>query len=234
LLVYSMTYRAGLDLAMVLPLPVPPDPPEDAVSFINLEKYPGFFADMGRGFGTRDAWLEASAKVSVAAATLKVHDVGAFEASFVPQIEALARLDERFRIPAAVWDEILDYGDYGFAVFKLKSTGASAAAVHPMAFEFPQRDPERLFFPTVHIHDRAVHRHAPFDHTLYCQLAPDEYRHIAGWQGSRTVASAFVDTKGAKGVVDGDQHCWRRTLRGWLTNQDTWVGEGGSVPQARA
>jgi hypothetical protein len=129
---------------------------------------------------------------------------------------------------------ILDYGDYGFAVFKLKSTRGGAAAVHPMAFEFPPRDPERLFFPTVHIHDRAVHRHAPFDHTLYCQLARDEYKHIAGWQGSRTVASTFVDTKRAKGVVNGDQHCWRRTFRGWLTNQDTWVGESGSAPQALA
>jgi hypothetical protein len=45
---------------------------------------------------------------------------------------------------------------------------------------------------------------------------------------------ASVDTKRTKGVVDGDQHCWRRTFRGWLANQDTWVGEGGSAPQTLA
>ena len=49
-LVYSMSYAAAADLAMVLPLPVPPGPPEDAVRFINLGRYPGFFDDMRRGF----------------------------------------------------------------------------------------------------------------------------------------------------------------------------------------
>ena len=52
-LVYSMTYAAAADLAMVLPLPVPPNPPENAVRFINLERYPAFFDDMRDGFPTR-------------------------------------------------------------------------------------------------------------------------------------------------------------------------------------
>jgi hypothetical protein len=41
-LVYSMVYAAPTDLAMVLPLPVPPRSPEDAVRFISLEEYPGY------------------------------------------------------------------------------------------------------------------------------------------------------------------------------------------------
>jgi hypothetical protein len=45
-LVYSMTYAASADLAMVLPLPVPPNPSENAVTFVNLEGYPDFFRDM--------------------------------------------------------------------------------------------------------------------------------------------------------------------------------------------
>ena len=48
-----MSYAAAADLAMVLPLPVPPNPPEDAVRFINLQRYPSFFDDMARGFPTR-------------------------------------------------------------------------------------------------------------------------------------------------------------------------------------
>ena len=49
-LVYSMTVKAGEDLAMILPIPVPKGTNEDAVSFINLEKYPHFFEEMVLGF----------------------------------------------------------------------------------------------------------------------------------------------------------------------------------------
>ena len=231
-LVYGMRYSAAGDLAMVLPIPVPPDPHEDAVTFINLERYPEFFADMRRGF--RDRGSLSFLSIPVEAATLKVHEVGAFEASFVPGMRDFGRLDERFRLPANVWNEIPSYGDYGFVVFKLKSTGARAAQVHPMAFEFPQREPELLFFPTVHVHDGNVQANASFDHMLYCQLSPDMYEHLAHWQGSRTVASAFIDIKRAGVVLNGDQPCWRRALNGWFTNTDTWVGPRGSMPQPAA
>src|SRR5438132_11704040 len=49
-LVYSMKVGAAEDLAMILPIPVPPNPKEDAVHFINLEKYPEFFDDLRTGF----------------------------------------------------------------------------------------------------------------------------------------------------------------------------------------
>ena len=51
---YSMTISAREDLAMVLPLPVPPNSPERAVRFISLEGYPNFFTDMDRGFVSAD------------------------------------------------------------------------------------------------------------------------------------------------------------------------------------
>ncbi len=232
-LVYSMRYRASSALAMVLPLPVPPDPPEDAVTFINLERYPEFFADVWKGFPSSQSWSLAFLTASIAVSTLEVHDVGSFEASFVPRVEDFVRLDERFRIPASVWDELPLYRDYGFAVFKLKATSARGGApVHPMAFEFPQREAELLFFPTVHVHDRRVHPYALFDHTLYCQVSPGMHEYLEHWQRSTAVASAFVDINRAQGVVDGEHHCWRRTIKGRLTNQDSWVGDGGSVPEA--
>src|SRR5215213_2908609 len=49
-LVYSMSLKAGTDLAMILPIPTPKASKEDAVTFINLEKYPDFFDDMRSGF----------------------------------------------------------------------------------------------------------------------------------------------------------------------------------------
>src|SRR5579872_953775 len=99
-LVYSMTLSAPEDLAMILPLPVPKVAKEDAVRFINLEKYPTFFADMARPFTpppsrgggghTKGGTLSRPA--------LKVVAVGSFEASFVPSVKDFARLDERFRL----------------------------------------------------------------------------------------------------------------------------------------
>src|SRR5262245_60267255 len=49
-LVYSMRIDAAEDLAMILPIPVPSGSAENAVKFINLEKYPEFFVHMRRGF----------------------------------------------------------------------------------------------------------------------------------------------------------------------------------------
>ncbi len=49
-LVYSMQFKAGNDLAMILPIPTPKDSAEDAVRFINLEKYADFFVDLQSGF----------------------------------------------------------------------------------------------------------------------------------------------------------------------------------------
>jgi hypothetical protein len=82
-LVYSMAYAAAADLAMVLPLPVPPNPPEDAVRFINLERYPTFFGDLRLGFPKPRRWarsLTADAGPPPVP-KLQVHDVGSFEAS---------------------------------------------------------------------------------------------------------------------------------------------------------
>jgi len=156
-----MTYAAVADLAMVLPLPVAPNPPEDAVRFINLERYPTFFDEMRSGFPVNEVHSRSRsvALYSFSAPELRVHDVGKFEASFVPRIDDFDRLNERFHIPRDVWDTLPLYRDYGFAVFKLKgrrlrripgflrrlfgggsSNGqAEPYQVHPMAFEFPMR-----------------------------------------------------------------------------------------------
>lgn len=69
------------------------------------------------------------------------------------------------------------YSDYGFAVFQLPRHNARE---HAMAFEFPRREKEQLFFPTVHIHDGKVGQAAHFDHALYCQVSPRP----RGWKAS--------------------------------------------------
>jgi hypothetical protein len=221
LLVYSMTVATKQDVAMILPLPVPPNPAEDAVRFIDLKEYPDFFHDLKLGFPepvSRSFLPTKSAAPAPAAEPLAVVQVGNFEASFVPTVKDFGRLDARFRLPDQTWEALPAYKDYGFAVFKLKK---DASTVHPMAFEFPRADPKRVFFPTVHIHDGKVHDKASFDHALYCQKREGDHTSLPEWRESTLPASQFMKVDKAQGILDGKAHCYLRTIRGSQRNQDT-------------
>jgi hypothetical protein len=250
-LVYSMTYAARADLAMVLPLPVPPDAREDDVTFVNLEHYPTFFDHLQRGFDSMRSQDDTFDCDSDDLPKLRVHEVGSFEASFVPRIVDFSRLDQRFQIATEVWSQLPAYKDYGFAVFKLRASlpGKPASArrkmpgatsvgrapkprrVHPMAFTFRRRNPDLLYFPTVHVHDGSVHSDAVFDHLLYCQPEGDMEPYLQGWERSVRKPSAFMDTTRAAEVLDPDQHCWRIPLTGRLRNRDAFVGHCGALPE---
>jgi len=218
-LVYEMKLDASEDLAMVLPLPVPPKSPEDAVRFVNLKDYPDFFKDLAAGFPEPQTRAPGDGGYAIGKAEkpLAVVGVGEFEASFVPTLDDFARLDERFRLPASAWDALPAYRDYGFAVFKLKK---GAKTIHPMAFEFPRRKPEQIFFPTVHIHDGAVHATAKFGHSLYLQKAEGETQSTLQWRESDKLAASFVKADKAQGLVDGGRHVYLRELRGNRKNED--------------
>lgn len=219
-LVYSMTLKAGSELAMILPIPTPKASKEDAVTFINLEKYPDFFDDLRAGFPEPRTLSRAKGDVPpplAAKPALKVVEVGSFIASFVPTIKDFSRLDEQFKLPQGTWDKLPQYKDYGFAVFKLKK---GEHKVHPMAFEFPRADRSKLFFPTVHIHDGKVHAEAHFDHALYCQGADTRTR----WTESPQPASFFVKKLDeTKGIVDGKAHVYRKQMVGSFKNEDVWL-----------
>jgi hypothetical protein len=233
LLVYSMTYAAQSPVAMVLPLPVPPDPGEDALRFISLEDCPHFFAELADGFPRAEVF-EGSMMLSAGALdeptrTLAVEEVGDYEASFVPSPGDFGRLDERFRLPPDLWLQLNTYRDYGFAVFKLKST--RLANVHPMAFEFPRRYRERLFFPTVHVHRQRVDRDARFDHALYCQPEPAMHWHLQQWEESEGAARRFLKCKAGRALVELEFPVWRAKLDGLYENTDSWVGAQGGLPK---
>jgi hypothetical protein len=221
LLVYSMTLATKQDVAMILPLPVPPNPSEDAVRFIDLKEYSDFFHDLKLGFPepvSRSFLPTKEAAPTVAAVPLAVVQVGSFEASFVPTVKDFGRLDARFRLPDQTWEALPAYKDYGFAVFKLKK---EASTVHPMAFEFPRADPKKIFFPTVHIHDGKVHEKASFDHALYCQKREGDRTSLPEWRESTLPASHFMKVEKTQGIIDGKAHCYLRTIRGTQKNQDT-------------
>ncbi|HZX00665.1 MAG TPA: hypothetical protein VFF45_00315 [Bacilli bacterium] len=233
LLVYSMNIALTEDLAMVLPLPTPPGAAEDAVRFVDLSGYPTFFADLHKGFS--DELLPRAKGMMLSASApperrLEVHTVGEFEASFVPSVRDFGRLDERFRLPPGTWGKLPQYRDYSFAVFKLRRPRGlfgwlrRMRTIHPMALDFPRRDPHALFFPTVHIHDGEVHAEADFDHSLYCQ--PDKDLEILlEWERSSQPLGRLVDVDRAAGVVDGTAYAYRQRMLGKAPNRDVVLDE---------
>lgn len=240
-LAYQMELETVEEVAMVLPLPVPPDPGEEAVRFHDLSAYDDLFADLDRAWPQRYEPLAraAGAMLPQTASTLRVHAVGDFDASFVPSPRDFARLDPRFRLDEAVLDQLPQYADWGFAVFELAQrarpgllrrllgrTGAWRRAVNPMAFSFPTRDPRRTFFPTVHVHDGEVPAQARFDHSLYLQREPrvphEPDPDPAVWEREHAPIASVVDLERAGGLL-GEQPCFRAWVRGHHANVDTWV-----------
>jgi hypothetical protein len=247
LVVYGMSFEAHQDLAMILPIPIHLDAGEDAVRFVDLSACPTFFEDLDRLFPVPVPRAGPPMMFALAAPQgkpmLVVHDVGDFEASFVPTPRDFDRLDPRFRLPGEVWDALPEYSDWGFCVFKLRrapnSGGGSRSGlfglfksktkeagagrkVHPMAFEFPRRDASSLFFPTVHVHDGRVHPTAEFDHELFCQTEP-ALEPLMDWTRSESKAVQLAPL--AQRWVEPNAWLWKRTLSGEHPNRDTFLVE---------
>jgi hypothetical protein len=220
LLAYTASLSADEDLAMVLPLPVPPGTPEGAVRFVDLSEDPHLFGSLASLFAPPDPVRLSLPflKSAPTAPLLEVVRVGSFVASFVPTVADFARLDPRFQLPAGTWEGLPAYRDYGFVVVAL-SPGEQA--LHPMALEFPRRDPHKIFFPTVHIHDGQVHAQARFDHALYLQEARGERLPLHDWEESREPVHRDFD--GAGGLLLPGRHVYRLRISGYMPNTDTYV-----------
>ena len=222
LLAYGMTLSTQNPVAMILPLPTPPNSPEKAIRWIDLQGYPQLFTDMTKLFKVdprHDKTMKSFGQDNSYGAPLEVVKVGNFDASFVPAVKDFARLDARFRLADEVWKRLPQYADWGFAVFKLK---AGSDTVHPMAFEFPRRDPKKLFFPTVHIHDGTVKAEASFDHTLYLQR-DGHPEPVKQWEESEKIARQAVDGDKSKGLLQPGEHVYRQVLSGMRKNEDVFV-----------
>jgi hypothetical protein len=89
-----------------------------------------------------------------------------------------------------------------------------------MAFTFPTRHPDTLFFPTVHIHDGKVHAEEDFDHELYCQVPRTGLPQMVPWQESERLALTFSKPGKAAQLIIPNPHVYRRALVGKLKNED--------------
>ncbi|MBM4365506.1 MAG: hypothetical protein FJ102_04775 [Deltaproteobacteria bacterium] len=223
---YSMTVVTEASVAMILPLPVVVGAAEADLEFISLGGYRTFFEDLAK-LDRPPMKSLPRARNGTGLAPLAVQEIGDFVGSFVPTQADFVRLDPRFRIAPEVWAGLPAYADFGFAVFQLKHGGKA----HPMAFRFRTRSVDRLFFPTVHIHDGQVQELAPFDHTLYFQEPgvpmAGERRFLDRGQEP---ASTAVDVGRAAGLVDGALPVHRILLSGRRKNEDVLL-DSSPVPE---
>jgi hypothetical protein len=229
-LVYQMQVQTAEPTAMILPLPVKLPARENDVRFVSLEQYPRFFSDMARLFEPPPPRTFSRSKgipEAAGAPRLDVVEVGDFVASFVPAMKDFDRLDPRFVIRPEVWKQIPGYDDYGFVVFQLKTPDGKRADVHPMAFSFATRHANRLFFPTVHIHDGKVHATEDFDHQLYAQMptvSPGVQRgSLPGWETARFETIERMNVPATKGMVHPSDPMLYLAVRGKLRNADMFV-----------
>jgi len=212
---------------MILPIPVAAESGRDDVQFVALDDYPQFFGDLEAHFNEIKSNVKLLGQTGTRA-SLKVHHVGAFEASFVPDMDQWDRLDRRFTIPREIWRQLPAYETFGFVVFKLQP--GKHVNVHPMAFSFPTQDPNTVFFPTVHIHDGTIHETADFDHVLYTQNEPS--RPISResqpnfWLPSGASASRYLRTERTRGLVDPNAPCFQSAVVGSWKNSDVLVRIG--------
>jgi hypothetical protein len=230
-----MALQTAADVAMVLPLPVA-RVAEDALSFVDLSGCPKLFDQLDDLFPSREAFSFDDAVRSAGApqpkSKLVVHEVGSFEASYVPSLADMDRLDERFRIPETVWRGRPEYAGYGFAVFKLKK--GAKKQIHPMAMRFDVADKGALFFPTVHVHDGQLHETAAFDHVLYYQLEDGQAATARKPDGSAAEPEAArykveqrVTVASTRGVALEGGRIFRLKLRGKMANADVRVTLAG-------
>jgi hypothetical protein len=216
-LVYQMRYASPAPVAMILPLPVALPARENMVRFIDLQAYPNLFENMSLMFIAPEPSFGCASeelKVSSVDSALAVEEVGDFVASFVPTLADFDRLDKRFVLPHKVWEQLPQYKEHGFAVFQLKKAGGKGQTPHPMAFEFPTRLKNQVFFPTVHIHDGKVHDKEHFDHRLYLQAPGSD------WEGAYYAPEEKVKVAQTQGIVQAGVPIFRQSMEGMLANQD--------------
>jgi len=215
-LVYQMSLSAPRDLAMILPLPCLDDE-DDPIKFVNLSRYRRFFPRLEELYRTPPG---GTRKRAAAKRSLVVHQVGAYEASFVPSLRDFSRLDPRFKLPPSIWRKLPEYKEWGFAVFKFAA--GTKHKSHPFGLSFQPSWDDHIFFPTVHVHDKTVPSEAHFDHTLYTQV-PKSWEDPHAWQKSRKYP------KNLHSMIRTGSRIFKHRLLGTLPNCDHWIQSDGEI-----
>lgn len=147
--------------AMILPVPH-----AHSTIFHSMESYEHFFEDLKDNFQL----VQKTRSMLKSYNVLPVVDVGSYRVSVVPTLQAFQNLDpSEFLIDSSIQNIFSEtYPEwFGYIVCKLK-TGIQR--YEPLAYSFDVYGPEKLFFPTLHVHP---HVHA----TLGRENVVDDWDH---------------------------------------------------------
>ncbi|WP_444930786.1 hypothetical protein ACJJIF_03095 [Microbulbifer sp. SSSA002] len=218
LIIYDMYLSAKDETAMVLPIPVSNFTSGAPVEFIDLSSYSNIFDDIESLFLQ---WPAVYLQDCLSAdSPIEVHEVGAYEASFVPTPNDFRRLDSRFSLSDTFFEQAPEYSNYGFVVFKLK---AGKAKVHPMAFWFRKDDDGQLFFPTKHMHKGIVNKNDTYHHTLYAQGNFENNQGLTSVNLEEKVNNLNNIEKRSLGLVSNKENIHKKSIYGEHENKDIWI-----------
>lgn len=238
---------------IVLPLPVPASAQASDVRFLDLSTSPGFFDQLDRAFPPEEYLPRTSQGPGGGSAGGSAPSdgprppAGAYAAHYVASAAELTALGTAKSDPVDLGAIAARYPQHGFAIFeldpkprswlaRLTSTLAGRGRA-PVGLEFPSRDPERLYFPSLHLASVDISRPLPYDHAYYIQA--DDPRSGAAWDNdvlSRGPRPAWEDFRRSRGQVEANARlsdgrplldpsrlCFRAHLRGDLQNAPRWV-----------
>ncbi len=236
ILAYEAMVTTEASNAMVLPIPVRPDVGADGIVLLDMSSVPDFFLVLFRLVEAGTPRLPTFS-APFPQPQLTVHRVGAYDVSIVPTIEDFGRLSSLFRLgpsrsPVGLGVS-LEQPQGLLQVFRQRYPGHSFVVcqiapgkvdLHPFGVMFLPRHPDHLFFPTLHIHDGALHEKAHFDHQIFAQGARLELRSapLNRTEDGRSLARKLP-------FLYEDQQVELTSLRGDHPNSDLYIPVIGNV-----
>ena len=219
-LVYEALVGTTDENAIVLPIPVHRAVGAAGIELVNLSAVPEFFKhlqDLLERPPSRFGYGPSLAGAFGSAPPLPVHRVGAFDVSIVPTIADFGRLSGIFRLGLGALEPVLAerYADHAFVVYQI---ARGLSRLHPFGVSFVTRY-DRLYFPTLHVHDGTSPLRASFDHQLFAQHS--QLSDPGKAPSSSPTWSVYLLPMTP--FIDKDAPIQGGTLRGHLANQDTFV-----------
>ncbi|HUS36026.1 MAG TPA: hypothetical protein VM680_11810 [Verrucomicrobiae bacterium] len=217
-LVYEMRVAATEPVAMVLPLPVDQSKGENGVRFIDLQGYPNLFESLYFTFSPPPKNAEYFMGMGGGGRSLAVQKVGAYDASFVPTIADFLRLDERFRLPDETWKKLPAYKEWGL---RCLSCGRPSSGTIRWRFRLIGRVMRRFFSDGSYSRREGARERGL--RSRFVLPAGGERAGVERLDGIARAAAQFVDVQKAKGIVDGERHCYKYSIKGRRSNRDIYV-----------
>lgn len=203
-LIFGAEVDAGEKAVAVLPLPVAPRTTEEDVRFFDFEAYPNFFLDLDTGFpgGIAEPRPPGSAQQQAGQPQPDPPPVATMKRRYFPDRAAWAESEEFAFESNGMFDAGKQYADYGFVVCLIP---AGRQRLTPLAFDFPRKKPNGLFFPL------AAEGKQGASAQLYAQPSPGST--LREWAESKRPANFYVQTRRTSNVIDPKSHYYRKVVK---------------------